>query len=95
VTKIIFKTVRDKFGGNIRVMCVGSAPVSYDTVRFMQAVLGVGMVEGYGQTECMGAGFATDLKDNSLGHVGGPFANIEFKIRSAPSLNYHVHSVNP
>lgn len=77
------------------MMCVGSAPISDDTVRFMKSVLGVGMVEGYGQTECVGAGFVTDLKDTELGHVGGPFPNIEFKLRSVPSLNYHVNSSNP
>jgi len=29
------------------------------------------LIEGYGQTECMGAAFITDLNDNKLGRVGG------------------------
>ena len=74
------------------MMYVGDVAISDDTVRFMRSMLGVGMVQSYGQIESIGTSFATNLKDSKLGHVGGPFTNIEFKIRSVPSLHYHVNS---
>ena len=41
---------------------------------FMKVVLSVPILEGYGQTETMGASFCTDTKDGTSGHVGGPFS---------------------
>lgn len=77
---LVFSKTKEAFGGKVRMMCVGSAPISQETVRFIRAVSSVPLVEGYGQTECVGAGFITDLNDNRLGRVGGPFPCIEFKL---------------
>ena len=48
------------------------------------------IIEGYGQTESVGASFFTNTKDVNKGHCGGPTDIIDFKLISVPNLNYFV-----
>ena len=49
---LLFWFVRQKVGGAVRLMMVGSAPVQGNILTFMRACLGCILVEGYGLTEC-------------------------------------------
>jgi long-chain acyl-CoA synthetase len=51
--KLVFRKVQDGFGGNLRLMVVGSAPLAGNVLTFMRCSLGCLVVEGYGQTECV------------------------------------------
>lgn len=53
-------------------MVTGSAPISPDILDFMKIALCCPILEGYGQTETMGASFITNRNDPKSGHVGGP-----------------------
>lgn len=53
---IIFNKVRENFGGKIRILGSGSAPLSSDANMFMKAIMCAPLIEGYGQTEST-AGF--------------------------------------
>lgn len=44
--------------------------------------------KGYGSTESCGGSFSTSAKDPTIGHVGGPRGNSEFKLVDIPDMNY-------
>lgn len=70
--KLVFKKTRAIFGGRCTRMVTGSAPVSRDVLDFLKIAACCPILEGYGQTETMGASFVTDVNDPLSGHVGGP-----------------------
>jgi len=45
---LVFNKVKAKFGGSIRIMVTGSAPINQDIHRFMRIALCCDLVEGYG-----------------------------------------------
>lgn len=60
------------FGGRVRLVASGSAPISAEVLNFFKIVLGCPVYEGYGQTEGMGLQFFTSKSDMlSSGTVGG------------------------
>ncbi|KAL3071337.1 hypothetical protein niasHS_017194 [Heterodera schachtii] len=53
--QIVFKKVREAFGGRVKLMVTGSAPLSETVLTFMRCATGAVVCEGYGQTECVAA----------------------------------------
>jgi len=51
VRKKLFKKVHDTFGGNLKLLISGGAPVDPDMLTALQN-LGINVVQGYGLTEC-------------------------------------------
>lgn len=47
---LVFSKFRDGFGGKIRVLGTGSAPLSAETHAFMKVIFCCPLLEGYGQT---------------------------------------------
>jgi long-chain acyl-CoA synthetase len=47
---LIFQKVKDSFGGRIRLLGSGSAPISAETHMFMKAIMCSPLIEGYGST---------------------------------------------
>lgn len=45
---LVFNKIRAIFGGRIRVMVTGSAPISSDVLDFMKIATACPIVEGYG-----------------------------------------------
>jgi long-chain acyl-CoA synthetase len=46
--KIIFKKIKAKFGGNLKVLITGSAPISPDVLTFFEIALSIHVAEVYG-----------------------------------------------
>ena len=69
--KVVFSKVREGFGGRVRLMVTGSAPIKKDVYEFMKIVMCCPFYEGYGQTENTAAAFIQGTIDSESGHVGG------------------------
>jgi len=69
---LLFRKVRMRFGGRIRVAASGAAPLSKDLAEFYEAV-GMPLIEGYGLTE---GGVATmnPLDRSRPGSIGKPLS---------------------
>ncbi|HWB83344.1 MAG TPA: AMP-dependent synthetase/ligase [Bryobacteraceae bacterium] len=76
--RLMFRKVRERFGGRIRVAASGAAPLSKDLAEFFEAV-GMPLVEGYGLTEG-GVVTLNPLDRPKPGSIGKPLAGIEARI---------------
>ena len=85
--KIIFKKIRAKFGGNLKVLICGSAPISPEISIFFQVALSIHLADVYGQTEC-GPVCITHPKDLTTAHSGGLFPINKLRLRDCPELEY-------
>ncbi|KAM3717774.1 Long-chain-fatty-acid--CoA ligase [Dirofilaria immitis] len=86
--KIVFKKIRACFGGQLRLITSGGAPICTDVMNFSRIVYGCLIIEGYGQTECSAAGTITLPFDTVAGHVGGPAAWAQIKLVDAKEMGY-------
>ncbi|CAL9699459.1 unnamed protein product [Knipowitschia caucasica] len=86
--KIIFNKVQESFGGRVRIMVTGAAPISPTVLNFLRAALGCQIFEGYGQTECAAACSFTMPGDATSGHVGAPLPCNFVKLVDVEEMNY-------
>ncbi|EDW95404.1 long-chain-fatty-acid--CoA ligase 5 isoform X1 [Drosophila yakuba] len=89
--KLVFKKVHQAFGGNLRLMVVGSAPLAGNVLTFMRCALGCLVLEGYGQTECTGAITLTVQGDHVPNHVGPPVSCNAVKLVDVPEMEYFAN----
>ena len=87
---LIFNKIKKALGFDcIRVMVSGSAPLSGNVMTFFRCMLGIPVMEGYGQTE--GAATATLAHYDDIatvGHVGGPVCACEIKLVDVAEMGY-------
>lgn len=91
----VFKRAKDAFGGRLRFMVTGSAPIAAEVLLFFKVVLGCDIREGYGQTETTAATFVTKQNETTAGHVGGVTRAVEFKLVDIPEMNYFTDGPIP
>lgn len=89
--KLVFKRVQESFGGNLRLMVVGSAPLAGNVLTFARCALGCIICEGYGQTECTAPISLTIYGEFNPDHVGPPVASNCVKLVDAPEMDYYCH----
>eukprot|EP00934_Nitzschia_sp_Nitz4_P001642 Nitzschia sp. Nitz4//scaffold355_size15944//9595//11783//NITZ4_008867-RA/size15944-processed-gene-0.17-mRNA-1//1//CDS//3329548948//1642//frame0 len=88
--KLVFHKLKVALGlQDVRLVVSGSAPLSPQVLIFFRILLGVPVIEGYGQTE--GAGVTSnappeDMK--SVGHVGIPNAALDIALANVPEMGY-------
>mmetsp|Transcript_26715 Transcript_26715/g.35715 ORF Transcript_26715/g.35715 Transcript_26715/m.35715 type:complete len:679 (-) Transcript_26715:105-2141(-) len=87
---LIFNKIKKALGMDcIRALVCGSAPLSDGVMTFFRCLLGVPIMEGYGQTEGTAAATIGDKDDfASIGHVGGPTAAVEIVLMDVPEMGY-------
>jgi long-chain acyl-CoA synthetase len=79
--RLVFRKVRNLFGGRLRFFISGAAPLAREVAEFFDAV-GITILEGYGLTESS-AGTHCNLPWNrKLGSVGPAFPGVEVKLAS-------------
>lgn len=88
--RLVFKSVRETFGGNLRIIISGSAPISADVLDFMRVVFSTTVVEGYGLTETNGPCGISLMGDMQAGNVGCTLGNCLYKLVSVPGMGYSV-----
>jgi long-chain acyl-CoA synthetase len=77
--KLVFSTVRERFGGRVRFFISGSAPLSGDISSWFHAV-GLLVLEGYGLTESSAGSFVNRTGYYEFGTVGRPMPGIDVAI---------------
>ena len=77
--KLVFSTIRERFGGRVRFFVSAAAPLSRDVAQWFDAV-GIIVLEGYGLTETAAASFINRPTAYRFGTVGWPFPETEIKI---------------
>eukprot|EP00347_Sterkiella_histriomuscorum_P023487 403334458 len=92
--KVVFKKVRDIFGGNVTTMVCGSAALDPKVLQFFRIAMSQQILEGYAQTETTGVGVCSHTKDNTFGHVGIMNPALKYRLRDVPEMNYY-HTDNP
>lgn len=76
---LVRRKIRDRFGGRLKAMVSGGAPLNYDVGVFFVA-LGVPLLQGYGQTEAAPLISANPPRKVKLKTVGPPVKGVECKI---------------
>lgn len=71
--------VRDAFGGRMRMLICGGAPLSADTSRFM-AAMELPLLQGYGLTEAGPAVTGCKIEERRIDSVGSALLGCELKI---------------
>jgi long-chain acyl-CoA synthetase len=77
--KLVFSKIRKRFGGRLRIMVSGAAPLSQEVQSFFET-LGFEMVEGYGLTETSAPISCNTPEANHHGTVGKPLPGVQIKI---------------
>ncbi len=80
---LVFSKIREKFGGKLRFMISGGAPLSKEISSGLDA-MGLKVYEGYGLTETGGASHVNLPGSNEFGTVGLALPGIDVKISKEP-----------
>ena len=75
----LYKSVLEKFGGNLTSIVVGGAALRLEVAQAFEE-FGVNMYQGYGLTECAPLVASNCPKENRLGSVGLPVKCMDTKI---------------
>jgi long-chain acyl-CoA synthetase len=76
---IVYRKLREGFGGRVRYFIAGGAPLGIDTAHWF-ASAGIRILEGYGLTETSPVLAINTPSANRMGSVGRPLANVECRI---------------
>lgn len=76
---LIHDKIKDIFGGNIRTILTGAAPISREIIHFFNWV-GLDVYEAYGMTETSGVITIQSEGKTKIGSVGVPIPGTELKI---------------
>lgn len=79
LTKLVRAKVAQRFGGRLKAMVSGGAPLNYEVGVFFKA-LDVELLQGYGQTESAPIISCNPPRNNKMRTVGPPFVDIDLKI---------------
>lgn len=79
--KIAFSSIREKFGGRLRLLLTGSSPSNPETINFIQICLGTEIYEGYGSVE---TGYSNLYGRNSMLR---PLIGTQVKLEYLPEIN--------
>lgn len=77
--QLVFKKIKGRFGGQVRLFISGGAPLSKELAEFFYAI-GVLILEGYGLTETSPVISVNTADHLKFGSVGQPLPGVQVKI---------------
>ena len=80
--KVIFKEIQDTFGGNMRLIICGGAPIDPQIISDFDA-FGIQVLYGYGLTECAPLAIINNDRCRTTDSIGEPLPGAEAKIIDA------------
>ncbi len=85
---LVFRKIRNSFGGRIECFVTGSAPLSKDLADDIKILFSAPIIEGYGMTECTAAATISRFEDHSNTSTGGCLSTSKIKLIDVPEMNY-------
>ena len=79
LNKMVGEKIRDRFGGRLRALVSGGAPLGKDVGLFFEAV-GLPVLEGYGLSESSPLLAVNPISDRRIGTVGPAAKGVEIRI---------------
>jgi long-chain acyl-CoA synthetase len=76
--RLVFRKIRERLGGRLRVAASGAAPLGRDLAQFYEAI-GLPLIEGYGLTEG-GVVSLNPISHPKAGSIGKPLAGVQVKL---------------
>jgi long-chain acyl-CoA synthetase len=76
--RLVFKKVKQAFGGKAHDYIAGGAPLGVDTAGWF-ADVGIRIFEGYGLTETSPVLALNNAQDHRIGSVGKPIGSVEYR----------------
>ncbi|KAI5661014.1 hypothetical protein M9H77_20337 [Catharanthus roseus] len=87
--KLVFDKIKQGFGGRVRLMFSGAAPLAKHVEEFLRVTCCCVVSQGYGLTESCGGCLSSIANIYSMmGTVGVPMTTIEARLESVPELGY-------
>ncbi|EPS68372.1 hypothetical protein M569_06390, partial [Genlisea aurea] len=87
--KLVFSKIKQAFGGRVRLMLSGAAPLPKHIEEFLRVTCCCVLSQGYGLTESCGGCFTSITDEFSMmGSVGVPMTTIEARLESVPEMGY-------
>jgi long-chain acyl-CoA synthetase len=77
--KLVFSKIRARFGGRMRFMFSGAAPLPYELAEFFHSA-GLLILEGYGLTETAAGAVLNRMDRYAFGTVGAPLPGTEIRL---------------
>ncbi len=85
ISRLLYKSLLNKFGGNLTNVIVGGAALRTEVAEAFQE-FGINMYQGYGLTECAPLISANYPKGNKFASVGKPVSYMDVKIEDGEIL---------
>lgn len=94
--KLVFDKIKQAFGGRVRLMLSGAAPLPNHIEEFLRVTCCCVLSQGYGLTESCGGCFTSIANVfPMMGSVGVPMTTIEARLESVPEMGYDALSSVP
>lgn len=90
IDKLVFGKIAQGFGGQIRGIFCGGAPLPATVHTFARASLNAVMMQGYGLTETTAIGTLMDMNDRNTGKVGAPLFGCKIRLVDWEEGGYKV-----
>lgn len=88
IEQAVFQKFRQAFGGRIKVLITGSAPINPSVQEFLQRAFGCPFIEGYGQTESPVALFIGRKTDREFGIMHEIATGVDLRLEEIPEMKY-------